>query len=316
MPLRRTSLRSVAVACLAAMSAACSAATSDRDAQPKSAAAALVRPPVAAASAAPNAGAAAAAPVVDTLEWAAAGDWRLPAEKARDAWRHPVATLRFFGVKPSDTVVEISPGGGWYTAILGPYLKTGGGKLIAAHFDPTSSAAAAKQVEVYRAAFVAHPETFGQITMTTASKTSPGLAPDGSADVVLTFRNVHNWMQGGYAEKVFADAFRALKPDGTLGVEEHRLPSSRQQDPTGSSGYVQEAYVRQLAEGAGFEYVASSEINANPKDKADWPLGVWMLPPNLRSTGPDGKTIPGYNAETYKAIGESDRMTLKFRKPG
>lgn len=249
------------------------------------------------------------------LEGAIAGNWRTEAEKARDQWRHPLETLTFFGVKPSDTVVEIAPGGGWYTAILGPWLKSGGGKLYAAHVDPATSANAQANVDAYKAAFVDHPETYGDITLTVGSRASAGLAPDGSADAVLTFRNVHNWMAGGYADKIFADAFRALKPGGVLGVEEHRLPSARDQDLTASTGYVLESYVVQLAQNAGFVLEESSEINANPKDNADHPLGVWMLPPNLREPEPGSPEGTGYDKAKYTAIGESDRMTLRFRKP-
>jgi predicted methyltransferase len=131
---------------------------------------------------------------------------------------------------------------------------------------------------------------------------------------VLTFRNVHNWMAGGYADKIFADAYRALKPGGVLGVVEHRLPSARDQDLTASTGYVLESYVVQLAENAGFTFEESSEINANPKDNADHPLGVWMLPPNMRAPAPGTPEALTYDAEAYRAIGESDRMTLRFRK--
>ncbi len=249
------------------------------------------------------------------LEGAVAGNWRTEAEKARDQWRHPIETLTFFGVKPTDTVVEIAPGGGWYTAILGPWLKSGGGKLYAGHVDPTTSANAQANVDAYKAAFVDHPETYGDITLTVGSRASTGLAPDGTADAVLTFRNVHNWMAGGYADKIFADAFRALKPGGVLGVEEHRLPSARDQDLTASTGYVLESYVVQLAQNAGFVLEESSEINANPKDNADHPLGVWMLPPNLREPEPGSPEGTGYDKAKYTAIGESDRMTLRFRKP-
>jgi predicted methyltransferase len=184
-----------------------------------------------------------------------------------------------------------------------------------AHPDPASSENARANVEAYTAAFVDHPEVYGDIEVTIASRTSPGLAPDGSADAVLTFRNVHNWMAGGYADKIFADAFKALKPGGVLGVEEHRLPSARDQDLTASTGYVLETYVIQLAENAGFVFEDSSEINANPKDAADHPLGVWMLPPNMRAPAPGDPLAPAYDPEKYKAIGESDRMTLRFRKP-
>jgi predicted methyltransferase len=250
-----------------------------------------------------------------SLQWAVAGDWRIAEEKSRDAWRHPVETLEFFGVKSSDTVVEIWPGGGWYTAILGPYLKSGAGKLYAAHMDPASSDYARQNVEAFRAAFIDNPDTYGEIALTVASRDAAGLAPDASADVVLTFRNVHNWMAGGYAPKMFADAYRALKPGGVLGVVEHRLPSRVDQDLTASTGYVHEAYVKQLAEAAGFVFEEASEVNANPADTADHPLGVWMLPPNLRAPAADSELAAAYSMDAYTAIGESDRMTLRFRKP-
>lgn len=248
-----------------------------------------------------------------TLEWAVAGSWRLEKERARDQWRHPVETLKFFGLKPSDTVVEIAPGGGWYTAILAPWLKEGGGKLYAAHLDPTESDYARRNVDTYKAAFIDRPETYGDITLTTVSAAGPGLAPDGSADAVLTFRNIHNWMNGGYAAKIFSDAYRALKPGGVFGVEEHRLPSARDQDPRADNGYVLENYVIQIAEAAGFVFEESSEINANPNDTAEQP--VWMLPPNLSAPQAGTPAAEGYDRAKYEAIGESDRMTLRFRKP-
>jgi predicted methyltransferase len=248
-----------------------------------------------------------------TLSWAVGGDWRIPAWTARDAARHPAETLGFFGVKGSDTVVELWPGGGYYTAILGPYLRAGGGHLIAAQMESTPENA--PQLDAFQKAFVSKPDIYGAIQQTTASKTAPGIASDGTVDVVLTFRNIHNWMSDGYADKIFADAFRALKPGGVLGVEEHRLPSRGEQDPTAGNGYVKETYVIQLAEAAGFKLAGRSEINANPKDKADHPLGVWMLPPTLRTPAPGSDLAKTYDADVYKAIGESDRMTLKFLKP-
>jgi predicted methyltransferase len=255
------------------------------------------------------------APKKGTLAWAVAGNWRIPEEKARDAARHPAETLAFFGVKPADTVVEIWPGGGWYTAILAPYLKQGGGKLVAAEIDPAQGAEAKQDVDAFTAAFIAKPQTFGEIQLSVAGKDSPGVAPDGTADAVLSFRNVHNWMAGGYAEKMFKDFYRALKPGGVLGIEEHRLPSRQDQDLSARTGYVSQAYVIQLAEAAGFKFEAESEVNANPKDKADHPLGVWMLPPNMRAPAPGTPEAKSYDPATYNAIGESDRMTLKFRKP-
>ena len=239
-----------------------------------------------------------------TLEWAVAGDWRPAEQKARDVWRHPAETLAFFGVENDDTVVELFPGGGWYTGILGPYLMSGGGVLYAAMPDPAASDYARENVEAFRAAFVDRPQNYGDVRITVASRDSvEGIAPDGSADVVLTFRNIHNWMAGGYADKIIRDAYRALKPGGVLGVVEHRQASSEDQDLLAGSGYVQESYVIQLAEAAGFVFEEASEINANPRDTKDHPLGVWMLPPNLRAPEPGTPEAEGYNAETYKAIG-------------
>lgn len=252
-------------------------------------------------------------PAVGSLDWALAGEWRVAPE--RDAARHPMETLAFFGLKPSDTVVEIWPGGGWYTSVIGPYLRAGGGKLIAASYDPEASDYAARGLAKYTAAFVEKPEIYGDIEISIASADSDGIAPEGVADVVLTFRNVHNWMKGAYADKMFADAYRALKPGGVLGVVEHRLPSAMEQDPLAASGYVQEALVRQFAEEAGFEFVGSSEVNANPADDADHPFGVWTLPPVLRTAPRGEEPSAEFDTAGYVAIGESDRMTLKFRKP-
>jgi predicted methyltransferase len=249
-----------------------------------------------------------------SLEVAASGPWRL--EPERDLWRRPVQTLRFFGVKPADTVLEVWPGAGWYTAILGPYLKSGGGKLIAATFDPASSAPFVQQsIAAYRKAFVDQPDVFGTITLTGLGDSTGKLAPDESVDVVLTFRNVHNWMAGEWAEKAFADFYRVLKPGGILGIEEHRAEPGGEQDPLARDGYVQEQYVIRLALEAGFELVDTAEINANPRDTKDHPFGVWTLPP-VRRTSPMGQAPnPAFDRTKFDRIGESDRMTLKFRKP-
>jgi predicted methyltransferase len=266
----------------------------------------------------------AAAPVVEekpamTLAEAVASDLRSDAEKARDVWRHPAETLAFFGVEPDMKVVEVWPGGGWYTNILAPWLASSGGTLVAAGFDaasiedPERRARTEQRIAEFKAGY-ADPK-FGTIEHSVFSATSGPLTADGSADVVLTFRNVHNWMSNSYAEKFFADAYLALKPGGVLGVVEHRLPSTEAQDPKAASGYVHEDYVKGLAAAAGFEFVEASEVNANPLDTADHPFGVWTLPPNNAATGRDGATVEGFDPEKYKAIGESDRMTLKFRKP-
>jgi predicted methyltransferase len=244
---------------------------------------------------------------------------RSDAEKARDAWRHPIETLEFFGVEPSDTVVEIWPGGGWYTNILAPYLAAGGGKLVAAGFDPAAAPdEERKQRTIDRLAEFKSNYTdprYGTIEYSVFSGVSGPLTEAGTADAVLTFRNVHNWMSGGYTEKFFTDAFAALKPGGVLGVVEHRLPSTATQDPTGSTGYVHEDFIKARAIAAGFEFVGSSEINANPADTADHPFGVWTLPPVSTTADSDGNTPEGFDPTLYADVGESDRMTLKFVKP-
>lgn len=250
-----------------------------------------------------------------TIAWAVNGNWRTGAQVARDQWRHPLETLEFFGVESDDTVVELFPGGGWYTDILAPFLQSGGGELIAVVPDPAESDYNREAEAAYRAAYVDRPEIYGKISVTELASGSGGFGPEGSADVVLTFRNVHNWMSGGYADRMFVNAYEVLKPGGVLGVVEHRLPSAWDQDLSARTGYVHEAYVIQLAEAAGFELEAESEINANPNDPADHLLGVWMLPPRLLAPDADSTLAAGYDPQHYIDIGESDRMTLRFRKP-
>lgn len=248
----------------------------------------------------------------EALRAAVASGHRTVANVARDAARHPVETLAFFGLKPTDTVVELSPGGGWYTEILAPYLRERG-QLIVAGADPASSEGGQVRASLrLRAKFDALPGVYGKVSTTVFDPATGKLdiAPAGSADKVLTFRNVHNWMSLGDEAKtraVFAAAFRALKPGGVLGVVEHRLPASRPQDPKAPTGYVHQAYVVKLAESVGFKLDASSEINANPKDSADHEKGVWALPPTYANQDKD--------RAKYQAIGESDRMTLRFVKP-
>ena len=253
------------------------------------------------------------------LQLAVSDAGRSDAEKARDVWRHPIETLEFFEAEPSDTVVEIWPGGGWYTNILAPYLAAGGGKLVAAGFDPAAAPdEERKQRTIDRLAEFKSNYTdprYGTIEYSVFSGVSGPLTEAGTADAVLTFRNVHNWMSGGYTEKFFTDAFAALKPGGVLGVVEHRLPSTATQDPTGSTGYVHEDFIKARAIAAGFEFVGSSEINANPADTADHPFGVWTLPPVSTTADSDGNTPEGFDPTLYADVGESDRMTLKFVKP-
>lgn len=249
-----------------------------------------------------------------TLQDAVAGEWRAAADKARDAWRHPVESLQFWGLKPGQTVVEFWPGSGWYTDILAPYLAANGGKLIAANLQPVDPVSI-QAVEAYRAKLTAKPKIYGEVEITAFGPTSGPVAPAASADLVLFLRNLHNWMAAGIAEKAFKDAFAALKPGGVLGVEEHRAAPGGVQDVLAADGYVQEAYVVRLAQEAGFVLDKASEINANPKDTRDHPFGVWTLPP-VRLTAARGEAAdPAFDRAKYDAIGESDRMTLRLVKP-
>lgn len=255
-----------------------------------------------------------------SLAEAVAGDWRSDEEKARDAWRHPAETLDFFEIEPGETVIEIWPGGGWYSNVLAPYLASGDGTLIAAVWDTNifegeRLARIEQRIADYKAVYAADPALFGTLAYSAFSAESGPLAEAGSIDTVLTFRNVHNWMAGDYTAKFFTDAYAALKPGGVLGVVEHRLPSSAEQSPRATTGYVHEDFVKALAAAAGFEFVGASDVNANPNDSADHPFGVWTLPPVSRTSDRDGNTPDGFDPAIYAGIGESDRMTLKFKKP-
>ncbi|MBL8544389.1 MAG: class I SAM-dependent methyltransferase [Hyphomonadaceae bacterium] len=253
------------------------------------------------------------APPEGSLAWAIAGDWRL--EPERDQWRHPLQTLMFWGLEGNQTVLELLPGRGWYTAILAPYLAINGGKLIAAGFDPQSPSLAQREtLAAWQARFLHDPRLYGEIEQSVCGR-GPLAAP-GSVDLAILSNNVHTLMAEGTAERIFRDVLTALKPGGAFGVEQHRASSTGLQDPLAGTGYVQEAYVRALAQEAGFEFVAASDVNANPRDTRDHPFGVWTLPPTLR-TAPLGRPDdPNFDTEPFRAIGESDRMTLKFRKPG
>jgi predicted methyltransferase len=252
-----------------------------------------------------------------TLKAATQGDWRSLADKARDAWRHPVETLEFWGLKPGQTVVEFWPGAGWYTDILAPYLAATGGKLYAAGLqaDLPDDPSAQEIVEAYRRKLTDKPRIYGEVAITAFGPTSGPVAPAGSADLALFLRNLHNWMAAGLTEKAFRDAFTALKPGGVLGVEEHRGEPGRVQDVLAADGYVQQAYVVEMAKEAGFVLAGESELNANPRDTKDHPFGVWTLPPTRLSSPRGEPAEPGFDHAKYDAIGESDRMTLKFIKP-
>ena len=244
------------------------------------------------------------------LDSAVRGNWRDPANVARDVYRHPKETLAFFGISPAQTVIEITPGGGWYSEILAPYLRDDG-QYIAAVVEPSKVDEGRgrdyqqKNKTALETKFGATAAQYGKAKVVGYDPKAPVFGPEASADLVLTFRNVHNWRMAGQAEGMFKGFFAVLKPGGILGVVEHRAKADV--PASDKSGYVGEAQVIAMAEAAGFKLQEKSEINANPRDTKDHPNGVWTLPPsNDHEAADDAK---------YKAIGESDRMTLRFVKP-
>jgi predicted methyltransferase len=243
------------------------------------------------------------------LDAALAGAWRDPKNSARDGYRHPRETLAFFGVTPTQTVIEITPGGGWYSEILAPYLRAGG-RYVAAVWDDAIAGQPKYRYALntaLRAKFAGNAAVYGTPSVQVFDPGAPVFGPAGSADTVLTFRNAHNWVSDGNAEAYFQAFFAVLKPGGTLGVVDHRAQPGTDLARMKTSGYLTEALVIALANDAGFVLEAQSEVNANPRDTAEHPNGVWTLPPaNRHDPADDAK---------YQAIGESDRMTLRFRKP-
>jgi predicted methyltransferase len=240
------------------------------------------------------------------LAKAIAGNWRTPKMVARDPARHPAEELAFFGLKPDMTVVEVWPGGGYWTEILAPYLSEKG-TFYAAGFANGPSGEESKGRIAFKSKLDANPAIYGKVKLTELGKNSYDIAPAGSADMILTFRNLHNWMNDGYADEAFAAFYKALKPGGVLGIEDHRGATDKPQDPKADSGYVRQDYTIALAKKAGFEFLAASEIDANPKDTKDYPEGVWTLPPTF--------ALGDKDRAKYAAIGEADNFVLKFRKP-
>ena len=233
---------------------------------------------------------------------------RSPENIARNSSRHPIATLEFFGLEKNMTVVEILPASGWYTEIIAPYVAEEG-KFYAAHFSPNSNLNyAARSLEGFEEKMTAESEIYGKVTIRHIDPPHEVIiAPPESADIAMTFRNVHNWIMVGQELEYFETFYAALKPGGILGVVEHRALPGASIEVMETSGYVTEDYVKEIAAKAGFEFVDSSEINANPKDLTEYPGGVWSLPPSYR--------LGDQNRDHYTAIGESDRMTLRFVKP-
>lgn len=234
------------------------------------------------------------------LAKAIAGAHRTPAFVARDGARKPQAVLEFAGIKPNMTVVEINPGGGYWTEILAPYMKGQGN-----YYATVSSNAAA--LERWRAKLDGNKDVYGEVKSAEFGRGVADIVPPGSADMVLTFRNVHNWMAAGFVDEAFTAFAKALKPGGILLIEEHRASNDKPQDPKAASGYVREDYTIALAEKAGLKLVGKSEILANPRDTKDYAGGVWTLPPTLR--------LGDQDREKYVAIGEADNYLLKFEKP-
>lgn len=278
-------------------------------------------------SAAPEAPAAPAAVVpaaaATPIEAAVAGTWRSDDDRSRDVYRHPAQVLEFWGLAPGQTLLEVQPGGGWWTEILAPYARANGGAfyVTAADLDnPELSPESRQAREDFAARFAAKPDVYGTLNLVNFGGKSAPL-PTATFDFILTARSVHGWVNGDVADKMFANFFQALKPGGILALEQHRADEGT--DPADavkgtSSGYIMQSAVIALAEKAGFTLEASSEINANPADTKDHPFGVWTLPPTARtrpySEGPDASD-PNFDRSKYDAIGESDRMILKFRKP-
>jgi predicted methyltransferase len=244
----------------------------------------------------------------DALAKAIAGSHRAEANVARDEARHPRETLEFFGFAQGQTVIEVSPGGGWYTEILAPVLR-GHGKLVAAHFPEDAESAYAQRVRgEFLAKLAAEPAIYDEVEVIGYKAGSENaLGAPGSADLVVTFRNMHSLLRSDQLEEFIGDAFAVLKSGGLLGVVQHRAPAGSDPEAGKDSGYLPQDWLVAQFEAAGFRLAGTSEINANPRDTADHEGGVWALPPTLRHGDKD--------REKYLAIGESDRMTLRFTKP-
>ena len=246
-----------------------------------------------------------AAPAADAaLQAAIDSPVRPDADRARDKYRHPAATLQFWGLRPGLTVVDLQPGGGYWTRILAPYAKATGGRYFGANGEKSRAGFLSKFGDTAK---------FGSVGYGVFDKTSGPFAPAGSVDLVITSREIHNWIGGGYLDKAMAQSFAALKPGGVLAVEEHRA-DPKPEAPGASNGYVTVRTVVDAAQRAGLRFEDASEVNGNPRDTKDHPFGVWTLPPSRQSSAGDTPD-PQFDHSKYDAIGESDRMTLRFRKP-
>ena len=241
------------------------------------------------------------------LDRVLAGNWREAKNTARDQYRHPKATLEFFGLKPGGSLIEITPGAGWYAEILAPLMRDDGSYTAALTTPGKPDGEAARSLATMQKLFTGNPAKYGKAKIVEFDPKTPNLGAPNSADMVVTFRNVHNWVMGDYAPGMFKAFFAVLKPGGVLGVVDHRATPGADLAKIKDSGYLPEDYVIKLATDAGFQLAGKSEINANPKDDHDHPKGVWTLPPTL--------ALKDVDRDKYLAIGESDRMTLRFVKP-
>ena len=271
----------------------------------------ILHPVLAAAllAGAPSLAAAESSPTAEKLRAAITSPQRSPENHARDVWRHPEETLLFFGIEPDMRVLELWPGGAWYTEILATFLAPDG-HLAVTNFDPNGpeDEPATRYAKALAEKLAADPARFGAVEVIEIDPPAKlRLGADASYDLVLTFRNNHGWINGGYHDAVYAEAFRVLRPGGVLGVVQHRAKEGADPVASAKTGYVPESFVIEAAERAGFALAARSEINANPKDTKDHPEGVWTLPPSYR--------LGERDHAKYEAIGESDRMTLRFVKP-
>lgn len=249
-------------------------------------------------------------PASADLDWATAlkGKHRAESNVLRDEFRHPRETLEFFGLEEGMTVVELSPGGGWYTEVLAPLLAAEG-SYYAAHNSPNGSAYSRRSLGGYLQKLAKDDDVYGEVIVTTlTTDDAQAIAPVQTADMVLAFRNIHSWMRADTLAETLVSAFETLKPGGVFGVVQHRASDGRDVERMKATAYISEDYVIAAARSVGFELADRSEVNANPKDKGDYPDGVWELPPSLNTDDA--------NRAARMAVGESDRMTLKFVKPG
>jgi predicted methyltransferase len=236
-----------------------------------------------------------------------AADYRAEENRARDRYRHPKETLLFFGIRPEMSVLEVWPEPGWYTEVIAPLVRDKGKYYAAVIAADPESQYITQRLEKYRQKLAERPDLYDHVAVVSFPADGSDAVPAASVDMVVTFRNIHNWMARGTTAQAFATMYRALRPGGVLGVVEHRGNPAVAQDPKAKSGYVNEDYAIKLIEAQGFRLVGKSQVNANPRDIKDYEQGVWTLPPTYRLGDKDH--------DKYAAIGESDRFTLRFVKP-